>query len=164
MKRERERGQVSTIPPFFSTQSERRFESVKTVDGGDLTPFRRKTRVVMVGSVGVGGDNPIRLQSMTTTPTMDTEATVNQVKRLADVGCEIARITAPTVNEARNLEHIKSSLVQSGYSIPLVADIHFRPDAAMVSADFVEKVRVNPGNFVDGKPSKFEIHRRRISR
>src|SRR5690349_5463864 len=122
-----------------------------------LNPFsynRRKTRVVMVGSVAVGGNNPLRLQSMTTTPTMDTNATVDQVKRLADVGCEIARITAPTVNEARNLENIKSSLLKSGYTIPLVADIHFRPDAAMVAADFVEKVRVNPGNFVDGKAFK----------
>src|SRR5262245_49729267 len=103
-----------------------------------LNPFiykRRKTRVVMVGSVAVGGDNPLRIQSMTTTPTMDTEATVNQVKRLADVGCEIARITAPTVNEARNLEHIKSALLKSGYTIPLVADIHFRPDAAWAAAD-----------------------------
>ncbi len=104
--------------------------------------------------MAVGGNNPLRLQSMTTTPTMDTEGTVTQVKKLADVGCEIARITAPTVNEARNLGNIKSSLLKSGYTIPLVADIHFRPDAAMVAADFVEKVRVNPGNFVDGKAFK----------
>jgi 1-hydroxy-2-methyl-2-(E)-butenyl 4-diphosphate synthase len=115
---------------------------------------RRKTRVVMVGDVAVGGNNPLRVQSMTTTSTMDTQATVDQVKRLADVGCEIARITAPTVNEARNLENIKSALLKAGYKIPLVADIHFRPDAAMVAADFVEKVRVNPGNYVDGKAFK----------
>jgi (E)-4-hydroxy-3-methylbut-2-enyl-diphosphate synthase len=115
---------------------------------------RRQTRVVMVGSVAVGGDNPIRVQSMTTTPTDDTAATVAQVKRLADCGCEIARITAPTVLDAKNLEHIKSTLIRDGYNIPLVADIHFRPDAAMVAADFVEKVRINPGNFVDGKAFK----------
>ncbi len=120
-------------------------------------PFRyerRKTRVVMVGDIAVGGSNPLRVQSMTTTSTMDTKATVEQVKRLADVGCEIARITAPTINEARNLENIKNSLLQQNYKIPLVADIHFRPDAAMVAADFVEKVRVNPGNYVDGKAFK----------
>lgn len=115
---------------------------------------RRLTRVVNVGAVAVGGNNPLRVQSMTTTSTMDTMATVAQVKRLADVGCEIARITAPTVNEARNLEKIKNELLRSGYTIPLVADIHFRPDAAMVAADFVEKVRVNPGNYVDGKAFK----------
>ncbi len=116
--------------------------------------FRRKTREVMVGDIGVGGSNPLRLQSMTTTPTMDTQATVDQVKRMADAGCEIARITAPSTNEARNLEKIKSALVKAGYHIPLVADIHFRPDAALVAADYVEKVRINPGNFVDGKAFK----------
>jgi (E)-4-hydroxy-3-methylbut-2-enyl-diphosphate synthase len=115
---------------------------------------RRKTRVVKVGDIAVGGANPIRVQSMTTTSTMDTFATVDQVKRLADVGCEIARITAPTANEARNLENIKNTLLKNGYTIPLVADIHFRPDAAMIAADFVEKVRVNPGNYVDGKAFK----------
>jgi (E)-4-hydroxy-3-methylbut-2-enyl-diphosphate synthase len=119
-----------------------------------LSYRRRRTRVVKVGAVAVGGDNPLRVQSMTTTSTMDTDATVDQVLRLADVGCEIARITAPTINEARNLEKIKSKLLQKGCVIPLVADIHFRPDAAMIAADFVEKVRVNPGNFVDGKAFK----------
>lgn len=115
---------------------------------------RRPTRVVNVGSVGVGGNNPIRLQSMTTTDTMNTDATVQQVLRLAEAGCEIARITAPTVLDAKNLEAIKTSLIQKNCDIPLVADIHFRPDAAMAAADFVEKVRINPGNFVDGKAFK----------
>lgn len=115
---------------------------------------RRPTRAVMVGPVGVGGDHPLRVQSMTTTSTMDTEATVQQILRLAAVGCEIGRITAPTVREARNLEHIKNRLIQSGCAMPIVADIHFRPDAAMIAADFVEKVRINPGNFVDGKAFK----------
>ena len=103
-----------------------------------MNPFpykRRATREVLVGHVGVGGNNPIRLQSMTTTDTMNTEATVAQVLRLAEVGCEIARITAPTVLDAKNLEFIKSTLVQKGCNIPLVADIHFRPDAAMAAAD-----------------------------
>jgi len=119
-----------------------------------LDPFlyrRRRTRVVYVGSVAVGGDNPIRVQSMTTTDTMNTEATVAQTLRLVDVGCEIVRITAPTVLDAQNLEKIKSELINRGCHVPLVADIHFRPDAAMAAADFVEKVRINPGNFVDGK-------------
>src|SRR5581483_11198396 len=105
-----------------------------------LNPFlyrRRRTRVVHVGSVAVGGDNPIRIQSMTTTDTMNTEATVAQTLRLAEVGCEIVRITAPTVLDAQNLEKIKSALVQRGCRVPLVADIHFRPDAAMAAADFV---------------------------
>ncbi|MCG3206124.1 MAG: 4-hydroxy-3-methylbut-2-en-1-yl diphosphate synthase (ferredoxin) [Elusimicrobia bacterium] len=119
-----------------------------------MKPLRRPTREVKVGTVGVGGTNPIRLQSMTTTDTMNTEATVAQVLRLAEVGCEIARITAPTALDARNLEAIKSSLIKKKCRIPLVADIHFRPDAAMVAADFVEKVRINPGNFVDGKAFK----------
>lgn len=115
---------------------------------------RRLTREVFVGKIGVGAKNPIRVQSMTTTDTMDTQGTVDQVLRLADVGCEIARITAPTVLDAHNLEKIKSALLQKGCDMPLAADIHFRPDAAMVAADFVEKVRINPGNFVDGKAFK----------
>ena len=119
-----------------------------------LDPFhyrRRRTCVVHVGSVAVGGDNPIRVQSMTTTDTMNTEATVAQTLRLVDVGCEIVRITAPTALDAQNLEKIKSELIRRNCHVPLVADIHFRPDAAMAAADFVEKVRINPGNFVDGK-------------
>src|SRR5581483_6786407 len=115
---------------------------------------RRSTRVVYVGSVGIGGDNPIRVQSMLTTDTMNTDACVEQTLRLVDVGCEIVRITAPTALDAKNLEAIKNSLLTKNCNVPLVADIHFRPDAAMIAADFVEKVRINPGNFVDGKAFK----------
>ncbi len=110
---------------------------------------RWKTREVMVGNVGVGGDNPIRIQSMTTSNTRDVEATVDQIIRLADVGCEIARVTVQGKKEAEACEGIKNTLVQKGYTIPLVADIHFYPPAAMLVAEFVDKVRVNPGNFVD---------------
>lgn len=110
---------------------------------------RWKTREVKVGSVGVGGENPIRLQSMTTSNTRDVEATVEQIIRLADHGCEIARVTVQGKKEAEACEGIKSSLIQKGYTIPVVADIHFYPPAAMLVAEFVDKVRVNPGNFVD---------------
>ncbi|MBK8870269.1 MAG: (E)-4-hydroxy-3-methylbut-2-enyl-diphosphate synthase [Elusimicrobia bacterium] len=115
---------------------------------------RRKTRVVMVGNVGVGGDNPIRIQSMTTTRTQDTNATVNQAVRLVRAGCEIVRITAPTEVDAANLKHIAADLRAKGIRVPLVADIHFRPDAALEAADHVEKVRINPGNFSDAKAFK----------
>ncbi|NGX40071.1 MAG: 4-hydroxy-3-methylbut-2-en-1-yl diphosphate synthase (ferredoxin) [Chlamydiae bacterium] len=110
---------------------------------------RWKTREVKVGNVGVGGDNPIRIQSMTTSDTRDVEATVEQIIRLADSGCEIARVTVQGMKEADACEGIKNTLVQKGYDIPLVADIHFYPPAAMRVVDFVDKVRVNPGNFVD---------------
>ena len=120
-----------------------------------LTQFSRlKTREVMVGSVGVGGDNPIRIQSMTTTDTMDTIATVEQSIRMIDAGCEIVRITAPSKKEAHNLQNIKDELAKRGYNTPLVADIHFTPNAAEIAARIVEKVRVNPGNYADKK--KFE--------
>src|SRR6478736_2067136 len=119
-----------------------------------LDPYarrRRKTRVVMVGDVAVGGDNPIRVQSMTTTRTLDTEATVAQTRRLVDVGCEIVRITAPTVADARNLGEIRRRLRADGIKVPLVADIHFSPAAALEAALHVEKVRINPGNYADSK-------------
>ncbi len=112
---------------------------------------RRQTRVVAVGQVGVGGANPIRVQSMTTTDTLDTVATVAQVLRLASVGCEIVRITAPTVEDARNLGRIRDAVRQSRCTVPLVADIHFSPSAALEAANHVEKVRINPGNFADSK-------------
>src|SRR5436853_7255960 len=107
----------------------------------------------MVGNVAVGGDNPIRVQSMTTTRTLDTEATVAQAIRLVEAGCEIVRITAPTVADAKNLGVIKAELLRRGITVPLVADIHFSPAAAMEAALHVEKVRINPGNFADSKPS-----------
>ncbi len=113
---------------------------------------RRKTRVVMVGKVGVGGDNPVRLQSMTTTDTLDCEATFRQSVRMIEAGCEIVRITAPTVDDARAIGRIKEMLVKAGFGdVPLVADIHFNPAAAAEAAEFCEKVRINPGNFVDTK-------------
>ncbi|MCB1071851.1 MAG: (E)-4-hydroxy-3-methylbut-2-enyl-diphosphate synthase [Chlamydiia bacterium] len=110
---------------------------------------RWKTREVKVGEVGVGGDNPIRLQSMTNSNTRDVEATVDQIIRLADHGCEIARVTVQGKKEAEACEGIKNTLIKKGYTIPVVADIHFYPPAAMLVAEFVDKVRVNPGNFVD---------------
>lgn len=117
---------------------------------------RWKTREVMVGNVGVGGDNPIRIQSMTTSNTRDAEATIGQIIRLADAGCEIARVTVQGMKEADACEQIKNGLIQRGYTIPVVADIHFFPPAAMRVADFVDKVRVNPGNFVD-KRAQFKV-------
>lgn len=115
---------------------------------------RFKTREVKVGDIAIGGDNPIRIQSMTTTDTMDTGKTVEQSIRMIEAGCELVRITAPSINEAKNLENIKSELRKRGYSTPLVADIHFTPNAAEYAARVVEKVRVNPGNYADKK--KFE--------
>jgi len=111
------------------------------------------TREVKVGDVGVGADNPVRIQSMTTSNTRDAEATAEQIIRLADAGCEIARVTVQGKKEALACEEIKNLLTQKGYTIPLVADIHFYPPAAMLVADFVDKVRVNPGNYVDRRAS-----------
>lgn len=115
--------------------------------------IRWKTRPVMIGNVGVGGSNPVRIQSMTTSNTRDVNATVDQIIRLADAGCEIARVTVQGIKEAEACEHIKNTLVHRGYNIPIVADIHFYPPAAMKVADFVDKIRVNPGNFVDKRAS-----------
>ena len=101
---------------------------------------------------GVGGSNPIRIQSMTTSDTQDVPATVRQSVALAEVGCEIVRVTAPNVQAARCLREIRSGLTAAGWgSIPLVADIHFLPQAAMEAVEHVEKVRVNPGNYADKK-------------
>jgi len=120
-----------------------------------LTEYKRfKTHEVKCGDLGIGGNNPIRLQSMTTTDTMDTKATVAQSIRMIEAGCELVRITAPSINEAKNLENIKKELVAAGYHTPLVADIHFTPNAAEYAARIIEKVRVNPGNYADKK--KFE--------
>ncbi|MFO0322204.1 MAG: (E)-4-hydroxy-3-methylbut-2-enyl-diphosphate synthase [Bacteroidota bacterium] len=120
-----------------------------------LTEYKRfLTREVSVGNIGIGGLNPIRVQSMTTTDTMNTKATVEQSIRMIEAGCELVRITAPSMNEAKNLEVIKKELVKAGYHTPLIADIHFTPNAAEFAARVIEKVRVNPGNYVDKK--KFE--------
>ena len=112
---------------------------------------------VKVGNLFIGGNHPVVIQSMTNTDTLDTEATVEQCKRLFDAGCQMVRITAPGLKEARNLEKIKNGLRQSGYEGPLVADIHFLPDAALVAAGIVEKVRINPGNYCDRKTGKTEF-------
>ena len=108
-----------------------------------------------MGNVGIGCDNPIRVQSMITCDTMDTEASIQQTIELADAGCEIVRITAPTVKDARNLEDIVKGLRERGRNVSIVADIHFKPDAAMEAAKWVDKVRINPGNYADSK--KFVI-------
>jgi (E)-4-hydroxy-3-methylbut-2-enyl-diphosphate synthase len=123
-----------------------------------INPFRyerRITREVRVGNVGIGGDNPIRVQSMITCDTMDTDMSIQQTMELAAAGCEIVRITAPTVKDARNLEHIVRGLRERGCNVPIVADIHFKPEAAMEAAKWVDKVRINPGNYADSK--KFVI-------
>ena len=120
-----------------------------------LTAFSRfQTREVMVGDLGFGGNNPIRVQSMTTANTMDTLATVEESIRMIEAGCELVRITAPSKKEAENLKNIKEELLKRGYSTPIVADIHFTPNAAEIAAKIVEKVRINPGNYADKK--KFE--------
>lgn len=120
------------------------------------TTKRLRTREVMVGSVGVGGNNPVRLQSMTSSSTRDIQATIDQAMRLADQGCEIVRVTVQGKSEADACEAIKNGLLQRGYHTPLVADIHFYPPAAMRVVEFVDKVRINPGNFVD-KRAQFNL-------
>lgn len=118
----------------------------------NLTAYsRRKTREVNVGGLALGGNNPIRIQSMTTIDTMDTKGSVEQTIRMVEAGCEYVRITAPSIKEAQNLEVIKKELRARGYSVPLIADIHFTPNAAELAARLVEKVRINPGNYADKK-------------
>jgi (E)-4-hydroxy-3-methylbut-2-enyl-diphosphate synthase len=116
---------------------------------------RRLSREVMVGGLAFGASNPIRVQSMITSDTMDTAACVAQTIRLAEAGCEMVRITAPTVKDAANLKNIREELNRRGCRVPLVADIHFKPEAAMEAVKWVEKVRINPGNFADSK--KFNV-------
>jgi (E)-4-hydroxy-3-methylbut-2-enyl-diphosphate synthase len=121
-----------------------------------LTGYKRlKTKEVKIGDLLLGNFHPIRVQTMTTTDTMDTLATVEQSIRCIEAGAELVRITAPSKNDAENLLHIKNELRKRGYHTPLVADIHFTPNAAEIAARIVEKVRVNPGNYVDKK--KFEL-------
>lgn len=122
-----------------------------------LDPFQRKrlpTLHVKIGKLEMGAGNPIRLQSMTTVDTMDTKGSVEQAIRIIDAGCELVRMTAPSKKEAENLKQIRNELIRLGYNTPLVADIHFTPNAAEIAAKIVEKVRVNPGNYADKK--KFE--------
>ncbi|MFN3604942.1 MAG: (E)-4-hydroxy-3-methylbut-2-enyl-diphosphate synthase [Leptonema sp. (in: bacteria)] len=122
-----------------------------------LHPFTYKrfpTRKVKIGNLYIGGDEPIRIQSMTTTPTLEIQSTFLQAKQLFDVGCEIVRITTRNPKEARAIQEIKSLLLQEGYKGPIVADVHFSPEVAYIVADYADKVRINPGNFGDSK--KFE--------
>src|SRR5579863_8377031 len=121
-----------------------------------LTEYNRlKTREVNIGGLLLGNFHPIRIQTMTTTDTMDTIATVEQSIRCIEAGAELVRITAPSKKEAENLLNIKNELHKRGYTTPLVADIHFTPNAAEIAARIVEKVRINPGNYIDKK--KFEF-------
>ena len=121
-----------------------------------LTEYKRlETREVNVGDLLIGNFNPIRVQTMTTTDTMDTIATVEQTIRCIEAGAELVRITAPSKKEAENLLNIKNELHKRGYKTPLIADIHFTPNAAEIAARIIEKVRVNPGNYIDKK--KFEF-------
>ena len=130
-------------------------ESFKNYCNSLTNYHRRKTREVYIGDIPLGGDNPIRVQSMTTVDTMDTMGSVEQVIRMVDAGCEYVRITAPSIKDAQNLDNIKKELHNRGYSVPLMADIHFTPNAAELAARIVEKVRINPGNYADKK--KFQI-------
>ena len=121
-----------------------------------LTEFSRsETREVIVGDLRIGANNPIRIQSMTTTDTMNTEETAEQSIRMIKAGSELVRITAPSKREAENLINIKNKIRNRGYNTPLVADIHFTPNAALIAAEIVEKVRINPGNYVDKKNFNF---------
>ena len=115
---------------------------------------RFKTKEVKIGDVPLGGSFPIRIQSMTTTNTLDVKSTVNQSIKIINAGSEYIRITAPSIKEAEVLKEIKLGLKNAGYNTPLIADIHFTPNAAEIAARLVEKVRINPGNYADRK--KFE--------
>lgn len=126
-------------------------ESIKQYCNSLVQYSRRKTIEVKIGDLPMGGENPIRIQSMTTVDTMDTRGSVEQTIRMVDAGCEYVRITAPSVKEAQNLEAIKKELRLRGYTVPLIADIHFTPNAAELAARIVEKVRINPGNYADKK-------------
>lgn len=114
-------------------------------------PARRPTRRVAVGSLGIGGFEPILIQSMTVTDTMDTEGVVREVRELVEAGCPLVRLTAPSLREAENLREIRRRLAGDGIRVPMVADIHFTPNAALIAAEIVEKVRINPGNYADKK-------------
>ena len=146
---------VPLIVALKSVQRRTQAQAVNAYCDDPLRYQRRLSREVMVGHVGVGGANPIRVQSMITCDTMDTEASIAQTLELAQVGCEIVRITAPTVKDAANLQHIVAGLRARGCDVPIVADIHFKPEAALEAAKWVEKVRINPGNYADSK--KFKI-------
>ncbi len=120
----------------------------------ELVLQRWKTREISIGSLGLGGKNPIRVQSMTNTQTLDTISTVNQCIRLIEAGCELIRITTPTIQESENLKIIKQELKAAGFEIPLIADVHYNRKVAEHAARIVEKVRINPGNYIDSKSPK----------
>lgn len=136
-------------------QMQEQKEAVKKYCNSLTSYSRRKTREVKIGGIALGGENPIRVQSMTTIDTMDTLGSIEQTIRMVDAGCEYVRITAPSMKEAQNLELIKKGLRERGYEVPLIADIHFTPNAAELAARIVEKVRINPGNYADKK--KFQV-------
>ena len=115
---------------------------------------RRQTWETKVGEIGIGGANPIRIQSMTNVNTMDTQSCVEQCIRMIEAGSELVRITTPGIAEAENLKNIQHGLRQKGYRVPLIADVHFNPRVAETAAQIVEKVRINPGNYVDKKQFK----------
>ena len=114
---------------------------------------RIESREVTIGKIPLGGKNPIRIQSMINTNTLDTEKSVEQIKKIADAGADYVRLTAPGTKDAQNLKVIKEKLLESGYDLPIIADIHFNPQAAIIAAEFVEKVRINPGNYADKRAS-----------
>ena len=117
-----------------------------------LTKYTRyETRIVNIGDIPIGGTNPIRIQSMTTTNTLNISETIDQSIRIFDAGSDYVRITAPSIKEAKALKEIKAGLIKKGYKKPLIADIHFTPNAAIEAANIVEKVRINPGNYADRK-------------
>ena len=118
--------------------------------------MRRKTNEVMIGNLPMGGDNPIRVQSMTTAPTTDTEACIAQIKRIVDAGGEYVRLTTQGEREALNLKDIKARLLSQGYDVPIIADVHFNPRVADIAALYADKVRINPGNYVD--PARKFLH------
>ena len=127
----------------------------KNIYANSLTDYQRwETREVQIGTLKLGGNNPIRLQSMSSVDPMDTENNVAQAIRIIEAGGELVRFTAPAMRDAKNLENISAGIRDAGYDTPLVADIHFNPKAAMVAAEYVEKIRINPGNFAEPKGGK----------
>lgn len=140
-------------------QEDKTTSAVHPLYCNSLTEYSRfRTREVKAGNVGVGGDNPIRIQSMVVSDTLDTEACVDEAIRMIEAGAELVRVTAPNRNQTLNIANIRDRLREKGYDTPLVADVHFNPKAAEIAAEIVEKVRINPGNYADKKRFKeFEI-------
>lgn len=129
----------------------------------NMSPARFKTRVVQVGELPMGGEYPVRVQSMTSTDTRDTDGTVSQAIRMIEAGCEYVRISVPGIKDAGNLREIKKQIRAAGFSTPLIADVHFNPKIAEIAATIVEKVRINPGNYVPGYGSRVTASGSRVS-